>query len=95
MVIKRIGPISCAKISGALYAILGTIIGGVVSLIALAGGFASESAEGAGIGAGIGVAAIVVFPILYGCLGFVGTLFIAWLYNIGAGLVGGIEIDVQ
>ena len=95
MVIKRIGPMSCAKISGALYAILGIIIGGVFSMIALAGGFASDTAEGAGIGAGIGVAAIVVFPILYGSIGFVGTLVIAWLYNIGAGLVGGIEIDVQ
>jgi len=95
MVIKRIGPISCAKISGALYAILGIIIGAVFSMIALAGGFASDSAEGAGIGAGIGVAAIIVFPILYGCIGFVGTLLVAWLYNIGAELVGGIEIDVQ
>ncbi len=95
MVITRIGPISCAKISGALYAILGIIIGGVFSLVALAGGFASETAEGAGIGAGIGVAAIIVFPILYGCIGFLGTLLVAWLYNIGAGLVGGIEIDVQ
>ena len=95
MVIKRIGPMSCAKISGALYAILGIIIGGVFSMIALVGGFASDSAEAAGIGAGIGVAAIIVFPILYGCIGFFGTLLMAWLYNIGAGLVGGIEIDVQ
>ena len=37
MVINRIGPMSCAKISGALSAILGIIIGGVFSLIALAG----------------------------------------------------------
>lgn len=95
MVIKRVGPMSCAKISGALYAILGIIIGGVFSMIALAGGLASDTAHAAGISAGIGVAAIVVFPILYGCLGFFGTLVIAWLYNIGAGLVGGIEIDVQ
>ncbi len=95
MVIKRIGPMSCAKISGALYAILGIIIGGAVSLIALAGGFGSETAEGAGISAVIGVTSIIVFPILYGCIGFFGMLLLAWLYNIGAGLVGGIEIDVQ
>ena len=95
MVIKRIGPISCAKISGALYAILGIIIGGVFSLIAMVGGFASETAEAAGVATGIGVAAIIVFPILYGCIGFLGTLLVAWLYNIGAELVGGVEIDVQ
>ena len=95
MVIKRIGPMSCAKISGALYTILGIVIGGVVSMVALAGGFASDTVEGAGIAAGMGVAAIIVFPILYGCIGFFGTLIVAWLYNIGAGLVGGVEIDVQ
>ena len=37
MVIKRIGPVSCAKITGTLYAILGLVIGGVFSLVALAG----------------------------------------------------------
>jgi hypothetical protein len=62
MVIKRIGPVSCAKISGTLYAILGIVFGGIFSLIALAGGFASDTSGAAGLGAIVGVAAIVVFP---------------------------------
>jgi hypothetical protein len=43
----------------------------------------------------VGVGAIIVLPIFYGGLGFVGTLIAAWLYNVIAGVVGGIELDVQ
>ena len=95
MVIKRIGPVSCAKITGTLYAILGLVFGGIFSLAALAGGFASNTSGSAGFGAIAGVGAIVVFPILYGGIGFVATLIGAWLYNVLAGMVGGIELDVQ
>ena len=40
MIIKRIGPLSCARLSGLLYAIIGLVLGGIFSLIAMAGGFA-------------------------------------------------------
>lgn len=95
MIIKRIGPLSFAKLSAVLYAVMGLVVGGVFSLVGLAGGFASEAAGAAGMGAVIGVAAIVVFPIFYGLMGFVITLFAAWLYNFAAEFVGGVEIDVQ
>ena len=94
MVIRRVGPLSFAKLSGMLYALLGLIFGGIVSLIALAGGFANASGSGA-IGAIIGVGAVVVFPICYGLIGFVTTLIAAWLYNVVAGIVGGVEVDLQ
>jgi hypothetical protein len=95
MVIKRVDPVSFAKITGTLYAILGLVAGAIVSLVSMAGGFASNSASGAGFGAVIGVGAIVVLPILYGGCGFVATLIAAWLYNVVAGMVGGIELDLQ
>ena len=95
MIIKRVGPLSFARISGTLYAFIGLIVGGVFSMITMAGGFASETSASAGIAALIGVGAIVVFPILYGVLGFVATLIGAWLYNLVAGIVGGVELDVQ
>jgi hypothetical protein len=95
MIIKRIGPLSSAKLGAVLYAIMGLVVGGIFSLVALAGGFASET-EGAGaIGAMIGVGAVVVAPIFYGVMGFVITLITAWLYNLAAGLVGGVEVDIQ
>ena len=95
MIIKRIGPLSVAKLSAVLYAVVGLVLGGVFSLVGLAGGFASEAPGAAGIGAVVGVAAIVVFPILYGVMGFVITLLTAWLYNFAADFVGGVEIDIQ
>ena len=95
MIIKRVGPLSFARLSGALYAFIGLIIGGVFSMIAMAGGFASETSGMPGVAAVVGVAAIVVFPLLYGLMGFVATLIGAWLYNVVAGIVGGIELDVQ
>ena len=95
MIINRIGPLSIAKLSGLLYAIFGLVFGGIFSLIAMAGGFASDTAGAAGIGAIMGVGAVVVFPIFYGLLGFVTTLVGAWLYNLAAGVVGGVEVDVQ
>jgi hypothetical protein len=95
MIIKRIGPLSFAKLSAVLYAVMGLVVGGIFSLVGLAGGFASETAGAAGVGAIMGVAAIVVFPIFYGVMGFVITLFAAWLYNFAADFVGGVEIDIQ
>jgi hypothetical protein len=95
MIIKRIAPLSCAKITGTLYALLGLILGAVFSLISLAGGFSSGLNAGMGIGALVGTAAIVVFPIFYGLIGFITTLIGAWLYNVLAGMVGGIQMDLE
>ena len=98
MVVKRVGPLSAAKIAPIIYAIFGLIFGGLFSLFGMAGALAGGG-ENSGLGAGImgmvGVGAIVVLPIFYACLGFVGTLIGALLYNLVAGMVGGIEVDVQ
>ena len=95
MVLKRIGPVSCAKVVGTLYAILGIVIGVIVSLAVLAGGIASNVSRNAALGTIIGAGSVVFFPILYGVIGFVASLIGAWLYNVIAGLVGGIEMDLQ
>jgi hypothetical protein len=99
MVIKRVGPLSCAKVVAALYMIVGVAIGALISLGSMVGGMAGGMASDApwmtGIGAAIGIAAIIVLPIVYGSIGFVATLIGAWLYNVAAGIMGGIEVDVQ
>jgi hypothetical protein len=95
MVIKRIGPMSCARIAGAVYAVMGLFIGIFFSIASLLGAAASQEAGSATMGLVFGVGAIFLMPIFYGCLGFVMTLFSAWLYNVMAGALGGIEIDVS
>ena len=57
-------------------------------------GWAGSGGPDAGFGAIFGLAAILVLPILYGCMGFVMTAIMAMLYNALSGMVGGIEVDV-
>ena len=92
--INRLGPVSFAKIVGMLYVVLGLVFGAIFSLAAMAGAFGSNPAN-SGPFPMIGIGAVFLFPILYGCLGFIASLVAAWLYNILAGLVGGVEIEIQ
>ncbi len=92
MVVNRVGPLSCAKVVGLLYVILGLIMGAFVSLFAATMGGVPGRDPGNPV---FGMAAVVFFPVLYGVAGFVTTLIAAWLYNGLAGLVGGVEIDLR
>ena len=97
MTITRVGPLSCAKVAGLLYVVIGLIAGGLFSLVAMAGGFAAAArSDDAGVFAALfGVGAIIILPICYGVFGFIGTLIMAGLFNVAAGMVGGIEVDAQ
>jgi hypothetical protein len=95
MVIKRFEPLSVGKVAGVLYAAMGLVVGVIVSLAATIGGLAGRSEFGALAGGLVGIGAIVLLPILYGVLGLIVAVIAAWLYNLAAGFVGGIEIDVQ
>ena len=97
MVVRRINPLSIAKIAGLLYAILGLIVGAFMSLIFGAiGSFGMASHEMPPMfGMLMGAGSIVALPIFYGVLGFVGSALAAMIYNGLAGFVGGIEIDVD
>ena len=99
MVVKSVKPLSVAKIVGLLYALLGLLFGGLMSLVGLAGAFALPDTPGGEgfpplFGAMFGIGAVLFMPIFYGCLGFISTLIGAVLYNVLAGAVGGIEVDV-
>jgi len=95
MVIRRVGPLSCAKIAGTLYAVIGLVVGAFFSLLAMFSGFASNTDGAFPFSAMMGVGSIIVFPIMYACLGFVGSLIMAALYNVLANAVGGVEVDLQ
>jgi hypothetical protein len=97
MTITRVGPLSLAKVAGLLYVVIGLIAGAFFSLVAMGGAAlgAASGDDGAMFGALFGVGAIILFPIFYGCIGFVGTLIMAWLFNFAAGIVGGVEVDAR
>jgi len=93
MILKRVGVLSVGKIMGAIYVVLGLLIGGIVSLFAVLGAsFGGREALPGIVG---GVAAIVLLPIFYGILGFLGGIITAALYNVAARLLGGIELEFE
>jgi hypothetical protein len=96
MVVKRVAPLSVAKVAGIIYALLGLCFGLLFSLFGLlASAFAFNKADAPFAGVIFGAGAIVFLPILYGVVGFVFSLIGAALYNVVAGWVGGVEVDLQ
>ena len=97
MIIKRIGVLSCGKIVGTLYGLIGLLIGGIATLFSLVAGAAGamSGVDDALFSSFFGAFAIILFPVFYGIMGFVGGLLTAFIYNLATGLVGGIEIEVE
>jgi hypothetical protein len=95
MIIRRIVPLSAAKIAGVIYAVISLPFALFVWVLSLA----QFGRAGAGLAPLFGLAggafAVVFLPIIYGVIGFVTTLIGAWLYNLVAGWVGGIRLEVQ
>lgn len=96
MQIKKIEPLSAGKLLGTLYALLGLLIGGIFSLLAIVGvavgGAGGDAAMGSIIG---GIGAIIIMPLFYGVMGFIGGVVAAFFYNIIAGMVGGISLEIE
>jgi hypothetical protein len=101
MVIRHIGVGSLARILAALYALWGFIFGVIVALVALAGaGMASttagsESPIPSWLGGLFGVGAIIFLPICYGVFGAIGGALTAVMYNVVAGMVGGLSVETE
>ena len=98
MVLKKIGVLSAAKIAGVLYAAIGLCMGLVFAgLFSLLPQMAppSEGQMPAWFGAMFGVGSIVILPIMYGIMGFIGGAIGAVIYNIFAGVVGGLELELE
>mgnify|MGYP007080251175 CR=1 FL=1 len=95
-ILRRIDPVSLAKVFGLLYALIGLLVGALISLLVVAGTLVrdSSSANGA-VGFLFGAGAIVILPLFYGALGLVGGLLTAIFYNLAAKLVGGVVLELE
>ncbi len=91
--IKSIAPLQLAKILGVLYGLLGLLFLPVFLVFALAGA-AGPAEHRFGIAA-VGVGFAIFFPIMYAVMGFVSGLIGAFLYNLVAKWVGGIQIELE
>ena len=89
--INKISPLTAGKITGALYAMLGVLIGAFMALFSLIGSLASGDMTGLAFGIGT----LVFAPVFYGAIGLIGGLIGAVAYNFLAGMIGGIEMEVE
>ncbi|MHC4994352.1 MAG: hypothetical protein ACYTGQ_04785 [Planctomycetota bacterium] len=100
MILKRIGVFSLAKVLGALYAFIGVIVGGFFTIFAVLGVSLDQASGSGGPGPGgaegavFGVMALLIFPVMYGVMGFIGGLITGVLFNAVAGMVGGLELTL-
>jgi hypothetical protein len=100
MVIRHVGVWSVARLYGALSASMGLLFGGIIALFSLAGGAAGAFGQNADSVSGplammFGVGAIVFLPVFYGILGLCAGALGAALYNLFAGMFGGIQLETE
>lgn len=83
--IRRVSIGQTAKVVGVLYALLGLVF---VPFLLIVAAVAPEQA-----GFGFGFALVV--PVFYGVIGFIFTAITCALYNWVAGMLGGIEVQLE
>lgn len=100
--IRKFGIFSVAKMYGLMMLVLSLLISipyGLIVIIyslfgaGMIGGDAAVAVGGGGIV--LGIAIMIGLPIFYGLIGFVFGALGALVYNIFAGMVGGVEIEVE
>lgn len=93
--IEKIGVSSAAKIYGLTLGILGFVIGIFYAILLTAfSGLLGNSFPISGT-SGIGIIMVIVFPILYGIIGFIIGALGAFIYNFVASKIGGLEIELS
>ena len=97
--IRRIDLWSIFKLAFMVYAVIGLIVGvfyGFFLLLANAlTSFSDEIPEFRFLGGVLGIVLIPVMAVFYGAIGSVFATIIGLLYNLFAGVVGGLRVDAQ
>ena len=97
MQLKRVGPLSLARLAAGLYGAIGLFAGAIFAVAALVGTTIGRTAGEMSpiLGLFFGVGAIVFLPLIYGVLGAFMALVVAGLYNLLAGWLGGVELTLE
>lgn len=96
-VIREFNVMSCARVGGLVYALLGFVGGLMFTFFAILGSAASapEDEFSGMIGLAIGIGAVIFMPLFYGFIGFLFGGLSALAYNFIAGFMGGIEVTLE
>jgi ABC-type antimicrobial peptide transport system permease subunit len=97
--LKRVGVLSAGTISGVGGAVGGLLAGGIFFLMSLTmmgvaqQGNMNNGNDPTAAVLGMGVGAIIFMPIAYGIFGFIGGVIYAFIYNLLAGMTGGLQME--
>ena len=94
-IVRHIGPGSAFKVGAAVYAVIGLVAGIFFALVSMLGGALMPSTEAGIFRMFFGVGAIIFLPICYGILGGIFGALGAFIYNLVAGWIGGLEVDIR
>jgi hypothetical protein len=100
--IKKLGVLSVAKIYAAMACVISLLIsipyGLFIIVFSLIAGAGAKGDAGLMVGGGgivMGILVMIGIPIMYTIIAFIGGCIGALVYNLFAGMVGGIEIEVE
>lgn len=92
VVLKKVGVLSIAKIQSILMIVIGFFLGIFYAIIAASVDKTEYATDPLVM---LGWWSIILMPIIYGIMGFVIGAIGAWLYNLIAKKIGGVEIELS
>jgi hypothetical protein len=95
MTVKHVGVLSVAKIYGALSGAMGLLFGIILAIASTVGAGLGGNDVPAFLGPMLGVGAIIFLPVFYGLMGLCMGAIVAALYNLLAGVVGGVAVEIE
>ena len=93
--LRRVGVFSVGLFSGAAGVIVGLSGGFFIMLVGAVGAAGAQGGQNAGALLGMGAGAMIMGPLFYGIAGFLGGVVNGVIYNILAGMTGGIEVEFE
>lgn len=91
--IKRFSPLQLGKMLAVLYGLMGLVF---LPFLLLGAFFTSHLPDQQRVGfMALGMGFTLFFPFLYAAMGFVFGVIGAWIYNVVAKWIGGIEVEVE
>ncbi len=92
---RSINPVQLGVVSGVMYALMGLLIALLMMpFLALMAAVGANHSNFPAAGMFGGVVGLLIVPILYGVLGFIGGIISALIYNLVASWTGGIEVTM-
>lgn len=92
--LRRVGVLSVGLFGAAAGVLMGLIAGTMMLMMSLVGmGLGNGNNPNAAATLGVGLGMLIGAPIFYGIAGFLGGMLNAVIYNVVAGMSGGIEME--